>query len=192
VRELCGSGWEPAEVLIPHSAPRDARHYRNLFHVLPRFDSEYAALRFRASWMDRPVLGADRERRRQAEENLAACAPSLLQHVYRALRVQLLMGECSGNNVASALTMHRRTLNRRLQEQGTTFQHCLDQVRFEVACQLLSTSHVSLDDVAATLGYASVSPFMRTFRRWSGTTPAQWRRAFVVGERTARVHAVHG
>ena len=38
--------------------------------------------------------------------------------------------------------------------------------------------HFSLyDDVAATLGYADVSPFMRTFRRWAGTTPGQWRRA---------------
>jgi AraC-like DNA-binding protein len=192
IRELCGAGWDPAEVLLPHSMPDDARHYRNLFRVNPRFDSEYAALRFPEGWLDRPVIGADRERRRRAEENLAAWRPPLLQRVYRTLRIQLVTGECSGDMVAMALSMHRRTLNRRLQEQGTTFQHCLDQVRFEVACQLLATSQVSLDDVAATLGYASVSPFMRTFRRWSGTTPAQWRRAFATGERNGRVHEAHG
>jgi AraC-like DNA-binding protein len=178
VRELCGAGWDPTEVLIPHSAPPDARMYRNLFHVQPRFDSEYAALRFPASWMERPVIGADRELRRLAADVLGKATPTLLQKVYRTIRVQLLTGHCSGDTVATGLALHRRTLNRRLQEQGTTFQHCLDQVRFEVACQLLATSHVSLDDVAATLGYASVSPFMRTFRRWSGTTPAQWRRVF--------------
>jgi AraC-like DNA-binding protein len=178
LRELCGAGWDPTEVLIPHAAPADARMYRNVFHVQPRFDSEYAALRFPESWMDRPVPGADRELRRRAADALGRVPPTLMQQVYRTIRIQLLAGHCSGDSVASGVAMHRRTLNRRLQEQGTTFQHCLDQVRFEVACQLLATSHVSLDDVAATLGYASVSPFMRTFRRWSGTTPAQWRRVF--------------
>ena len=78
--------------------------------------------------------------------------------------------------------MHRRTLNRRLKAEGTTFQHVLDEVRFEIARDLLSNSNVHLDDIAATLGYAAVTPFMRTFRRWSGTTPGQWRRSVRNGE----------
>lgn len=177
LRELCGPSWSPSEVLVAHAAPPDARHYRSVFRVTPHFDAEYCAIRFREAWMDRAVPGADRERRRRAMERAGAVKPSLMQGVYRTVRLQLLAGGCSGDSVAAALSMHRRTLNRRLQQQGTTFQECLDQVRFEVACQLLSTSRLPLDDVAATLGYASVSPFMRTFRRWSGTTPAQWRRS---------------
>jgi AraC-like DNA-binding protein len=74
------------------------------------------------------------------------------------------------------LELHRRTLNRRLKAQGTTFQAVLDGVRAEVACQLLEGTSTSLDDVASTLCYASVSPFMRAFRRWTGVTPGQWRR----------------
>jgi len=178
MREMCGAAWQPSEVLLSHAAPPDARHYRNLFRVVPRFDSEYCALRFPAALLDTAVIGADRERSRRAAELIAAAPPlGLPQAVYRTLRILLLKGECSGDNVARSLGLHRRTLNRRLREAGTTFQRCLDQVRFEVACQLLSSSHVHLDDIAATLGYASVSPFMRTFRRWSGTTPAAWRRS---------------
>jgi AraC-like DNA-binding protein len=73
--------------------------------------------------------------------------------------------------------MHRRTLNRRLMRLGTTFQDALDDVRLDVSTQLLADHHISVDDIAAALGYASVSPFMRSFRRWTGTTPGQWRRA---------------
>jgi AraC-like DNA-binding protein len=73
--------------------------------------------------------------------------------------------------------MHRRTLNRRLKAAGTTFQQVLDTVRFEVARQLLADSELTLDDVAAAIGYAGVTPFMHTFRRWAGTTPDRWRRA---------------
>ena len=82
----------------------------------------------------------------------------------------------SGDDVARLLSLHRRTLNRRLHALGTTYQQVLDQVRFDIARQLLATSDVSLDDIAATLGYAGVSPFMRTFRRWAGETPGRWRR----------------
>jgi AraC-like DNA-binding protein len=74
--------------------------------------------------------------------------------------------------------MHRRTLNRRLHDEGTTFQAVLDDVRFELARQLISSSHIALDDVAASLGYAGASPFTRRFTRWSGMTPGDWRRHF--------------
>lgn len=177
VRELCGSSWLPTAVFLAHAAPADTRHYRSLFRVTPGFDAEMSAIRFPAHWMQRPIAGADPVRRLAAEAR-ARLAPSmpLQPQVSRVLRIQLLHVTCSGDEVARALSMHRRTLNRHLKAEGTTYQQILDQVRFEVACQLLVNSRISLDDVAATLGYAGVSPFMRTFRRWSGTTPAHWRR----------------
>jgi hypothetical protein len=63
-----------------------------------------------------------------------------------------------------------------LQQYGTTFQNVLDQVRCEVARQLLCYSELALDDIAASLGYAGVSPFMRSFRRWTGLSPGRLRR----------------
>ncbi len=89
----------------------------------------------------------------------------------------MLENRHSGDDLAQMLSIHRRTLNRRLKAEGTTFQRVLDEVRFDIARDLLSNSNVHLDDIAATLGYAAVTPFMRTFRRWSGTTPGQWRRS---------------
>jgi AraC-like DNA-binding protein len=190
LRELLGPGWQPLEVLLPRAAPADVSHYRALFRVPPRFDSEFMAIRFPESLLEREIEGADRERWRRAADAVAQIERTtpfdLVQRVFRALRAQLLAGGSSGDSVAQALGLHRRTLNRRLREEGTTFQRCLDQLRFEVACQLLTETRVSLDDIAATLGYASVSPFMRTFRRWSGTTPAQWRRAAGHAETRAR------
>ena len=98
----------------------------------------------------------------------------LLPDVYRMVRRLLIDHRHGGDEIAEALSMHRRTLNRRLQAQGTSFQHVLDDVRFQVARELLA-SDIALDDIAATLGYSTVTPFMRTFRRWSGTTPGRWR-----------------
>jgi len=177
MRELAGSQWLPAEAFLPHAKPSRSMHYRNLLHVEPHFDSEFCSLRFPAYWLERPIDGADPVRRKRALEKLRlASRPDLLQQVYRALRELLLSGRSSGNDVAGMLSMHRRTLNRRLQERGTTFQRVLDSVRCEIARQLLDHSTLTLDDIAASLGYACVSAFMRSFRRWTGASPGELRR----------------
>ncbi len=177
MRELCGPGWAPTEVFLPHVKGCDPHLYRSVFKVLPRFDSEFCALRFPAYWLERRVDGADPDRRRAALLRAhEASQPQLLHQVCRALRTLLLNGKSSGDDLAQLLAMHRRTLNRRLREHGTTFQEVLDEVRFEAARQLLSYSELPLDDIAASLGYAGVSTFMRSFRRWTGNTPGQWRR----------------
>ena len=151
--------------------------WRRAFHVLPRFDAEYSALTFPVRALDRAIPDADRSRWEQAWHEAERAGPGdLVQQVARALRMLLLRGEFGGDEVAGLLAIHRRTLNRRLQAQGTTFREVLDDVRSSVARELLADSDISLDDIAASLGYAAVSPFMRAFRRWSGDTPGQWRR----------------
>lgn len=177
MRELCGRRFAPFEVLLARSKPADVVHYRNFFHVVPRFNAELCALRFHAHWMDQPIEGADPDRRRVAEREASLFdAPDLVQQVYRALRRLLVDNRHSGDAVAQMLRMHRRTLNRRLKERGITFQDVLDQIRYDWARQLLFGSDIALDDVAAALGYSGVSPFMRSFQRWAGTTPSRWRR----------------
>jgi len=176
--ELCGPTWKPYEVFLPHAKPRDIAQHRAFFKVVPRFDAELCALRFPARDLARAVAGANLQFHHSAEHAARATGtPDFLQQVYRGLRRLMLENRHSGDDLALLLAMHRRTLNRRLKAEGTTFQHVLDDVRFEVARDLLSNSNVHLDDIAATLGYAAVTPFMRTFRRWSGTTPGLWRRS---------------
>ena len=184
MRELCGPGWTPSETFLPRRRPAEVAPYRSVFKVAPRFDAELCALRFPERWMAHPVAGADPERLRAAQASAEALGPGrLVEQVRRVLRMLLLQGGASGDEAARMLSMHRRTLNRRLQAEGTTFQQVLDEVRFEVARQLLAGSGIALDDVAATLGYSGVCPFMRAFRRWSGTTPGRWRRDAAGGAR---------
>ena len=176
MRELCGSSWVPSEVLVAHAPPADVSPYRRLFRCPVRFNSELSALRFPAHWLKRAVPGADGRILRDLEKQASTLAqPDLIEKLHRSLRVLLLSGASSGDAMADVLTMHRRTLNRRLKEQGTTFREVLEDVRFEAARQLLSATQLVLDDIAAALGYAGASPFTRAFRRRSGTTPGKWR-----------------
>jgi len=178
MRGICGEAWVPAEVHFPHSPPVHALPYRRWFKAPLRFNAEFGALRFPSTWMSERIPGADPERLREAQRQASATDRGhLVQKTSRALRTLLLQGHASGSDVAQALAMHRRTLNRRLSAEGTTFQEILDSVRFAVAQDLLRNSEVTLHDIAAALGYAGLTTFMRAFHRWSGTSPGHWRKA---------------
>lgn len=92
-----------------------------------------------------------------------------------AVRALVRTGRWSGNEVAAMLDMRRRTFNRRLRREGTTFRNALAKVRFETACELLRDPTREIPEVARLLGYSGASAFTRAFRHWSGTTPARWR-----------------
>ncbi|MFC8529347.1 AraC family transcriptional regulator [Nocardia sp. NPDC057227] len=78
--------------------------------------------------------------------------------------------------VAAELAMSTRTLRRRLAEAGTSYRGLLDEVRRTLAEELLAATPMSVDDVALRLGYAEATPFIHAFKRWTGTTPAAYRR----------------
>jgi AraC-like DNA-binding protein len=176
MRELCGPGWVPAEVLVAHAPPAHLSPYHRLFGSPVRFNSEVNALRFSTSWLNRPVAGANLRTLRKLEKQASELPqPDLIEKLHRSLRVLLLSGVTSGDALAEMLAIHRRTLNRRLKAHGTTFREVLDDVRFEAACQLLAGTQLPLNDIAAALGYAEASSFTRAFRRRSGSVPGRWR-----------------
>jgi len=78
--------------------------------------------------------------------------------------------------LANNLHMSARTLQRRLEHGGVTYQALLDGVRAESATRLLDTTELTVSELSSRLGYASARAFLRAFRRWTGTTPAHWRR----------------
>lgn len=141
-----------------------------------RFNAEFCAVRFPATWMMHSVKGADAKRLRLVKALAQAADPAgFVQRVNRSLRTPLLHGKGSGADVAQTLALHQRTLNRRLRVEGTTFQQVLDRVRFAVAKELLEDSTASMSKIAFALGYADDVSFIRAFRRWTGTTPGAWR-----------------
>jgi AraC-like DNA-binding protein len=71
--------------------------------------------------------------------------------------------------------VHERTLSRRLRQSGTSYRQELDAVRQAAAKRLLTETAMPLGAVANALGYANASVFASRFKRWTGTTPAQWR-----------------
>jgi AraC-like DNA-binding protein len=176
MRELWGSRWAPEEVQFSRTKPVDVGAYRRFFRAPCRFDRERTAIFFPTTLLNKPMPEANPERLKTLEQQaLIVGKGDLLSRLRRALRTMLLSGRSSAQEVAAFLFLHRRTLSRRLHDQGTNFQQVLDEIRFEAACQLLDKTRLSLTDIAASLGYSESSAFTRAFRRWSGAAPSRRR-----------------
>jgi AraC-like DNA-binding protein len=79
--------------------------------------------------------------------------------------------------VARAMHMSARTLQRRLEQEQTRFTEVLDHARLAQARRLLADRSIALTDVAFRLGFADLATFSRAFKRWMGVPPGQWRRS---------------
>jgi AraC-like DNA-binding protein len=88
--------------------------------------------------------------------------------------------------VAAALHLSRRTLQRRLNLEGTSFRALLEEVREHLAVELLGAGALSVSDVAQRLGYVEMSSFSQAFRRWKGMGPRAYAAA---GRRGAQVES---
>jgi AraC-like DNA-binding protein len=179
LHDLCGPDWAPIELRFAHHRPDDMAPFRRFFKAPLRFDAEQYAVVFSASWLVRALPGTDPELRRLLQEQIDRLEhqheDDFAEQVRSMLRHALVSGHAGAEQIAALFAMDRRTLNRRLNAQGTGFQQIVDEVSFEIARQLLTDSAIGIVEVADLLGYANASAFTRAFRRWSGGTPAAWR-----------------
>jgi AraC-like DNA-binding protein len=187
VRELCGADWVPSEVRFAHAAPGDSAPFRRFFRCPLSFDAGQNALVFDAAWLDHRLPTDDPTLRNLLQKQIdaleAAHGDDLPAQVRSVLRTALLTRHGRADDVAALFSMHSRTLARRLEAHGTHFQQLVDEVRFEIARQMLEQSTKDVLTIAEMLGYSDASAMTRAFRRWSGTTPALWRaRRALAGE----------
>ncbi len=176
---LTGGAARPLRVAFVHRAPAAVDAHAQVFGVPPRFSSERMELVFPRAALGLPLAGAKPELGRVIEPHLRAAqerarrARTVAGAVREVLPRLLRAGDPGCPRAAAALGMQRRTLERRLAGEGTSFGALLDEVRFRLAAAWLP--EVAIADVAERLAYSEVRAFDRAFRRWSGETPAAFR-----------------
>lgn len=101
---------------------------------------------------------------------------SFAARVRSALVEMLPAGECGADDVARRLGVSRRSLQRKLSNEGTTFQKQLNHTRELLAKHYLGTTAMGTDQIAYLLGYLELNSFLRAFNSWCGMSPSEWRR----------------
>lgn len=176
---LAGSRFRPIEVWLAHGAPRQLAPYRRVFGAALKFDAPRSEIHFAERWLQQPLAGADAMQHELVQRAIGAAragvSPGIAASARAAARALLMKGDASATRIAAVLDLHERTLRRRLATEGESLQGIVTQARFEVARQLLSQTQLGMAEIAAALGYAEASAFVRAFRQWAGCTPGRWR-----------------
>lgn len=107
-----------------------------------------------------------------AQDNLAAQLRSLLAELLAA-------GETNADAACRRLQLSRRTLQRRLRAEKTSFQKVLNEVRAVLAVNYLRDDRLKALEVAMLLGYSSISSFTTAFKSWYDMPPAEYRQKFL-------------
>ncbi|HEX2778699.1 MAG TPA: AraC family transcriptional regulator [Gemmatimonadaceae bacterium] len=182
-REVTGTGLAPVEVTFPYHQPRSTLEHRRWFDCPLRFAHRESSIAFAARDMTLSIARRD--------ETLAGYLSDHAEHVLRTMttgssvteRVRAAIwehlsdGRPSLATIATAVGMPARTLQRRLAEEGTSAFAQLDQLRKAMATATLRDHNLPIGEVAFLLGYGEPSTFYRAFRRWTGKTPEEYRRA---------------
>jgi AraC-like DNA-binding protein len=162
-------------------SPVNRAMYEAHFGCPAAFDSRQNAIVFARHDLDRPFLTYN-------PDLFATVAPQLEAELKQALAARaigdrvkgilkpLLAGRRPGiDDVAKELGMSGRTLQRRLSEDGATFQQLMQEARRELARHYLLHSSLELNETAYLLGYEDAHSFFRAFHGWEGSPPGEWR-----------------
>lgn len=173
------------EVSFTHRDKRFEAEYSAYFGTPVRFGHKENRITFAGELFERPIAGAVPSTRgfleefalSQIQRHTAALAQD--QDFVELLRIELKnaipSGDFSEATIARRLSVSPRTLQRRLAARGMAFRTLVDQVQAQLAMALLAKPELTIDEIAAQLGYAQASSFHRAFRRWTGRTPGDAR-----------------
>ena len=104
---------------------------------------------------------------------------TMKDRVKSAIIELLPTGECSTENVANKLGFSKRTLQRKLNEENTTFQKILEESRKQLTKYYIEKKQMSSEDISYLLGYQDLTSFLRAFNNWYGMSITDYKKNII-------------
>jgi AraC-like DNA-binding protein len=171
------AGRPPNEVWFRHAGFGPPEEYRAVLGCPVRFERERSGIVFADAVLDAPRVESDPELagflQAHAEVLLAKLpdGATFVEQVRAALVTELREGEPDVAKVARRLATSARSLQRRLQQEGSSFRAVVDDARLDLARVYLGEKNLSIADISYLLGYSDPAAFTRAFKRWTGRSP---------------------
>jgi len=180
-REVSTKAFKPIAVFFKHPAPDSVTEHENYFGCPVHFESDKDALLISKETLQTPNKLGDVSISQFFETHLEAEVAKLEdesilnRHVRNQVSQSLSEGVPTLSDIARRLGMSGRTLQRRLSDEGYSYQTLVDESRRQLAKHLLQQTNFSLVEVAFMTGFSEQSAFTRAFKRWIGQSPRSFR-----------------
>jgi AraC-like DNA-binding protein len=176
-------GCEPplTQVSFRYAQPADTTVHEEVFGRLPEFAASEDGFALDLDWFHTPLRTGEASLAPLLEAQAARLLGALRKENFVTTVSQLIVdllpaGTVGIATVANGLHASPRTVQRRLQAHGLTFNQLLQEVRMDLANRYLADGAISLQDIAARLGYSEHSSFCHAYRQWTGRPPSAVRR----------------
>jgi AraC-like DNA-binding protein len=180
LRWLTDGQVRPVLLQLPHAAINTPETYSRYFACECRFETSFAAVRMTLAdlAMELPARNALllQMARGYIEHRYGSSRQLLSDRVRILLRQRMAMGRVVQADIAAALALHPKTMQRRLLQEGQRFDALVDEVRRERTLELLAQpTRPSMAQIALMAGYSEQSALARSCKRWFGCSPSALR-----------------
>ncbi|MCH1929655.1 AraC family transcriptional regulator [Shewanella sp. A25] len=179
IKLLCGGAFSPISTHFMHAPSGKTEIYRQIFGGKVKFNQQWTGFELPLATFSTPLSSVDEQTCKLAKLYLDSQYISLeysaAKEVSRLIRRLLPTGQCSSNTIASHLSIHKRTLQRRLVEENTSYEQLLLAERQEMVRFYLQDPNFKLSQISGLLGYSEQSAFNRACKDWFGMTPRAYR-----------------
>lgn len=180
---LIATPIEIKAVRLSSQAPEKTTGYQRLFGVPVEFQCDNNGFDFNARYLELPLAQNEKSLRdflrtapyQMMIEPQQAEGSELISQVRRIMGYDLGTGFPAFEEVASQMNMSTPTLRRHLRKEGVSYQGLKDSCRKDAAMAYLGRPELSVNAVAALMGFTDPSAFHRSFKKWTGQTPGQYR-----------------
>ena len=178
-RETVDSKLRPVAVYLQADRP-ESDYLKEYFGVEPQFNCHFNAVVFDRAQAKRKLMTHNivltRSHEKMLDEYLSRIDRNDLANLVKCkIYERLSLGAPSQSEIAGDLGMSLRNLQRKLNERGTSYKEILEHTRKKLALEYMDQSHLFLREIGYLVGFASVANFNRAFKRWTGSTPGEFR-----------------
>jgi len=172
-------------ILLEHPKPDQSvvDKYQDFYNCPIEFDSNESSIVIPQELLLTPLSQPNKSLLSSLEDQAESQISKLneLQRTFsirisHSIRIQLKTGVTSKELIAAELNMTTRTLQRKLVNEGSSYQELLNQIRLQMASDMLINTQLGIQDIAYNLGFSDGRSFHRSFKDWTGTTPGKFRK----------------
>lgn len=170
---------KPLSVRFPYTVS-DLHEYERVLRCKPIKEENEYAIQFDNNYWNEQILSANYELQRLLLQKVNVLSKdkviteSFSERIHQYLMTNAYLGILSLEDVAANFNMATRTLQRKLQDEGLTFQQLSDSIRKSLALNYIESGKHQIKEISNMLGYNELSAFSRAFKRWTGKAPINY------------------